>query len=74
MSRETEEMLRSAIDGNPKWESGRRHVGIANVIMRMNIFFPGQYTLDFVTSPDEGSIFTLTFLSVGNNRELQEGE
>ncbi|MBE5771607.1 MAG: HAMP domain-containing protein [Clostridiales bacterium] len=74
MSRETEEMLRSAIAGNPKWESKRRHVGIANVIMRMNIFFPGQYTLDFVTSPNEGSIFTLTFLSVGNNRELQEGE
>lgn len=64
MTPEQERQLRAAMAGFPQWTENRRHVGITNVIMRMNIFFSGQYTLDFKTIPDGGSVFTLTLLGV----------
>lgn len=42
------------------------HVGITNVMMRMDLFYEGQYTLDFVTSAHSGTIFTLTLKGVAH--------
>ena len=64
MMPEQERMLREAMAGNAQWADERRHVGVTNVMMRMDVFYSGCYTLDFVSSPEGGTVFTLTLKGV----------
>lgn len=64
MTPERQAMLREAMAGNAQWADERRHVGVTNVMMRMEVFYSGGYTLDFVSSPEGGTVFTLTLKGV----------
>lgn len=66
MSPEQQNLLYAAMRGEAEWVDERRHVGITNVMMRMDLFYEGQYTLDFVTSAHSGTIFTLTLKGVAH--------